>query len=143
MAEVVPIYYHTADYAREHDELPEYRASLKAHVECRDAIDAAIARHFKNDHLDEEALQEVVEQFGYERTLYVLANTIRHKDWDARFSRDNHRWAGEVPNDSNDTVSLRYISNSHSYILNGFVNMARKGYLLAQQQGQMPRMSMM
>ena len=36
-------------------------------------------------------------QFGYERMFYVLANTVRQKDWDGRISRDNKAWAKTIP----------------------------------------------
>ena len=39
----------------------------------------------------------MAEQFGHERILYVLAITIRQKDWDGRFSADNKQWAKTVP----------------------------------------------
>lgn len=43
MKDKTPIYPHSVIYAREHDELPEYRASFKAHTACRDAIAATTA----------------------------------------------------------------------------------------------------
>lgn len=46
--------------------------------------------------MDTLASQQVIHAFGYERTSYVLANTIQLKDWDARFSRDNKIWAQSV-----------------------------------------------
>ena len=40
---------------------------------------------------------EVIGAFGMDRTLYVLANTVRHKDWDGRISHDNKAWARTIP----------------------------------------------
>lgn len=89
MKDKTPIYPHSVIYAREHDELPEYRASFKAHTACRDAIDAAISEHYRNNSLSTQAIKDVVAQFGFDRTLYVLANTVQHKDWDGRISNNN------------------------------------------------------
>ena len=38
----------------------------------------------------------MIEQFGYTRALYVLANTVQQKDWDGRFSSANKTWAKTV-----------------------------------------------
>ena len=78
----LPIYPHSAIYAREHDELPAYRASYQANVDCSKAIDAAIREHYRDNRLDPAAVSQVVERFGMERTLLVLAATARYKEWD-------------------------------------------------------------
>ena len=92
-----PAYKYPASYARENDELELYRASSKANVACKEAIEQAIAAHYFDNILHHGAVKEVVDQFGYERTLYVLANTVRQKDWDGRISYDNKAWAQTIP----------------------------------------------
>ena len=93
----IPVYPHSADYAREHEETALFRASHQANVSCKEAIEAAVSLHYGNNRLGEGALPQVVEQFGLERTLYVLANTVQQKDHDGRISRDNKAWAATVP----------------------------------------------
>ncbi len=93
----IPVYPHSADHAREHEETALFRASHQANVSCKEAIEAAVAQHYGNNRLGEGALPQVVEQFGLERTLYVLANTVQQKDHDGRISRDNKAWAATVP----------------------------------------------
>lgn len=89
----LPVYPYPASYAHEHGELEQYRASHKANIACRDAIDTAIADHYRDNRLGNGAVKQVVAQFSYDRTLYVLANTVRQKDWDGRISRENKEWA--------------------------------------------------
>ena len=72
----LPVYLHSANYAKEFQETIDYRASFRFNLQCRDAICEAIDAHYRNDRLDEAAVREVVEQFGYERTMVVLANTV-------------------------------------------------------------------
>lgn len=91
-----PVYPYPADYAEEHGELEQYRASHKANIACKKAIEAAVREHYHDNLLDEKGAQEVIEAFGMERTLYVLANTVREKDWDGRFSHANKSWARTV-----------------------------------------------
>lgn len=48
----------------------------KANIACKEAIETAISEHYR---LGPEAVRQVAEQFGFDRTLYVLANTVRQK----------------------------------------------------------------
>ena len=93
----VPVYKETAEHARNSGELEAYRASYKANVACKDAIEQAISNHYRDNRLSNEGTKSVLAQFGAERVQYVLANTVQHKDWDGRISRDNKEWAKTVP----------------------------------------------
>lgn len=61
----IPVYKHPASYAREHDELAAYRASNQANAACKEAIEAAIRDHYRDNRLDAAAVDQVVQQFGY------------------------------------------------------------------------------
>ena len=93
----LPVYPYPAGHAREQGELDVYRASFRANVSCKDAIEAAIRDNYHDNRLDTAAVGQVAEQFGQERMLYVLAATVRHFDYDGRISRDNKRWANTIP----------------------------------------------
>ena len=94
----IPVYRFPAEHARENGELELYRASNKASAACKEAIEQAISRHYRDNRLDAEAaVNDVLEQFGLDRVQYVLANTVRHKEWDGRISRDNKAWASTMP----------------------------------------------
>ena len=93
-----PLYPHSAAYASEHGEMAQYNASFQASHACKEAIEQAISRHYSNNRLDAEAaVNDVLEQFGLDRVQYVLANTVRQKEWDGRISRDNKAWASTMP----------------------------------------------
>lgn len=134
----LPVYPYPAAYAREHDELEAYRASHKANVACRNAIDTAIADHYRNNSLGSGAVKQVVGQFGYDRTLYVLANTVRQKDWDGRISHDNKAWAKTIPvfDDKDDWGGDRrcefVVDKAHTGLMDLFTTQARHDYLLTQ-----------
>ncbi len=126
-----PIYRNNSEYAREHDELPLYRASNKANTACKEAIEKAISEHYYDNVLHKEAVAQVAEKFGYERPLYLLAITIRQKDWDGRFSNDNKEWAKSVPVTENPdawgTDRNCYLAiNSHSGLVDLFTKLARE-----------------
>lgn len=92
-----PVYPYPADLALERGETEQYRTSHEANVACKEAIETAIRENYHDNRLGKEAAREVIDTFGMDRTMYVLANTVRHKDWDGRISHDNKAWAGTIP----------------------------------------------
>ena len=90
----LPLYRHDAAHAREQGDLDLYRASRRANIACKEAIEASISEHYRDNRLDKDAVPQVIEQFGYTRILYVLANTVQQKEWDERFSRPTRRGPG-------------------------------------------------
>ena len=78
----LPLYIYSANFAKEHSELEVYRASHRANVECKNAIENAISNHYRDNRLNPACVQEVIDRFGMERTAFILANTVQDKDWD-------------------------------------------------------------
>ena len=131
----IPLYPHDARYAQEHNELPRYFASRNASAECSDAVGAALGKYHDGYALESEAaVRDVVEAFGYERTLFVLAVTVRAMREDGRMSRENIRWADgfPVPEDNNpatgEDMNRRLASWSSPGLMNLFVKEARSQY---------------
>ncbi len=127
----LPVYPYPADHAREQGELDVYRASFRANVSCKDAIEAAIRDNYHDNRLDTAAVGQVAEQFGQERMLYVLAATVRHFDYDGRISRDNKRWANTIPvYENKDGVdsdrSVQFVVCSHPGLTDLFLTGARR-----------------
>ena len=121
----IPLYRQSGEYAREHGELEAFRASRKANIACRDAIEATIREGFDGMYLTADA-KGVLAEFGPERVSYVLAATLQYKSYDERFSHSNQTWAATVPMAESQDRRNSYIINSHSAILDGFVSMVRK-----------------
>lgn len=91
------MYMQSALYAISHDETDAYRASHLANVDCRKAIESAIAEHYRDNRLDVSFAKDILETYGMERTQTVLASTIRAMDWDGRISDKNKSWAKSFP----------------------------------------------
>ena len=102
----VAVYQHNADYAREHGELEQYRASNRVNIQCKEAIETAVREHFDGLYLSHDAAKGVIETLWYGPVAMVLANTIQLQDWDGRYSRSNKDWARTIPNHNSDTVRL-------------------------------------
>lgn len=136
MKNQTPIYYNQLYYAAEHNELEQYRASHQANIACRDAIEKAIADHYHDNRLDPAAAQEVVEQFGYERTLAVLARTVKAHDWDGRYSAENKAWAKSIdvlPDPDTNNFFRYLIQKSHSGLVDLFLTQVRREYAKEQE----------
>lgn len=94
-------------------------------LECKEAIEQAIADNFDGYTLSRDTAKAVIDQYGKERVQYVLANTIAHLSNDGRFSINNKEWAKElVPRATWETRDL--IVTSHPAVLDGFTNQARR-----------------
>lgn len=94
-------------------------------IECKDAIEKAVAENFDGYTLTGDAAEGVIRQYGKERVEIVLANTITQLSHDGRFSPDNKEWAKSlVP--SADWQTRDYIVTSHPAVLDGFTNQARE-----------------
>lgn len=74
------VYRQSVTYAREHGELQQYHASCHLNERCRDEIDAALAQRFDGMRLGAGAVEQVVAEYGLERTKYVLAAAIAAAD---------------------------------------------------------------
>lgn len=128
----LPVYLHAAEYARDHGEIDTFRASHRANVECKNAIEDAIASHYSNNRFDGSCVKDVVDRFGMERVATVLACTVRDKDWDGRIDQVNKNWAKATPvPESPDTRgggrNIAYVcTQSHPGLINLFVNRFRK-----------------
>ena len=138
-----PVYPYPASYAQEHGELEQYRASSKANAACKEAIEAAIREHYDGNSLDSQAAAQVVEAFGLDRTLYVLANTVQQKDWDGRISPGNKAWAKSIPIQKNPDAwgedrNSHLVVDSHPGLTDLFVSAFRKEYCQQQEKGIKP-----
>lgn len=71
-----------AENERECGNQEEFRAFYEANISCKKIIEAAIAEHYHDDYFYQETVKRLVEQFGYDCPLYVLANTVQKKEND-------------------------------------------------------------
>ena len=108
-----PVYRQSFQQAAERGEAELFQISQKLNIECAKAIDAALEKHFDENTCElntAAASKEVVGKFGFDRTMTVLANSVRHYSWDGRFSNTIQDWTAGV---STGTVwSLQMLAQS-------------------------------
>ena len=126
------VYRQSIAYARQHDELQQYRESFNLNEHCQNEIEDAIAQRYDGMHLGDGAVEQVVAEYGLERTKYVLAAAIQIRDGDGRISRTNEAWANSVRpikdmDERGFDRACYYASlQAHSCVLDGFANQVRK-----------------
>ncbi len=135
-AKECPLYLHDAAYADAHDEMESYIASLRINTACKNMIEDAIAAAYQDNSLKyvQEASKAVIDTFGFDRTMFVLANTIRIKNYDGRISPENKAWAQTIPmcENSRDVI----VDRCNPGLLDLFTNQVRKDFAAAQARGQ-------
>lgn len=126
------VYPYSFSEAKRLNEIDLWKESHKENVACKNAIEEAIRHNFDGMHLKKDCAAGVIEQFGYHRTAYVLANSLQQKDYDGRFSHGNHDWAKSifVPPDRTEYSNRNadFAVDSHPAVLDGFVNLFRRAY---------------
>ena len=100
------LYPYSAEYARQRGEESLWRASYLSNMDCKDAIRKAVWQHYDGAHLDGDCLAKVIQEFGYKRTAWVLANTIQQLEWGGQYSSENKSGPVEsISHQTNPTIS--------------------------------------
>ena len=120
------LYPYSAKEARERNELSLWRESHRANIACREAIEDTIRRSFDGMHLDKDCITPVLDEYGYKRTAWVLANTLHELKWDGRFSPANKQWAEKIYIPTDLIHNSDFVVRSHPAVLDGFVSLYRK-----------------
>lgn len=120
------LYPYSSAEAHKRNELSLWRESHRANIDCRDAIEDSIHKNYDGMNLRADCLKTVLDEYGYKRTAWVLANTLHELKWDGRFSPVNKQWAEKtyIPTDLNHNSD--FVARSHPAVLDGFVSFYRK-----------------
>ena len=131
-----PLYPQDAAYAVAHNEMEHYTASLRISAACKNMIEDAIAAAYQDNSLKyvREASKAVIDTFGFDRTMFVLANTIRIKSYDGRISPENKTWAQTIPV-CEDQLNI-LVDRCNPGLLDLFTNQVRKDFAAEQQRSQ-------
>lgn len=88
---------------------------------------ALYRRSFDGAHLPPDCLENTVNEFGFDRTMWVIANTINERSHDGRLCRGNRDWASgfRIPNNRS---NFDFALNSHSCLIEGLADQVRRMY---------------
>ncbi len=129
----VPVYKETWSYACLNGEREEYNRSLQETLQCRDDMQKDISEHFDGFHIPIERTSNYILDYGYERVMIVLANTIQQNEWDARISRDNKEWAKTIAVPDTERNARRMLLSCGTGLVDGITREVRRLYETEQQ----------
>lgn len=124
---MIDLYRYSVERAKHDGELDIWRESFNENIRCKKFLDEQIAKNFDGFHLTVDFLEDSVKEFGYDRTMWVIANTIVKRKGDGRFHKENCEWAKQfnIPkNDWNFTFAL----DSHSCLVDCLAKDIQKMY---------------
>ena len=124
---MIPLYRYSAETAKHDGELDTWRESKKENIRCRDFLDEQIAKRFDGMTLPSDCVENTVKEFGYDRTMWVIANTIQNRKDDGRFHNRNTEWAKRF-NIPDTGRNYEFAMRSHSCLVDGAADDIRKMY---------------
>lgn len=109
---------------RYHDE-QRWKLSFEENCRCATFIEEIIDANFDGMHLNGKCVKPIIEEFGFDRMMWVLAATLKEKSHDGRFSDSNKKWAETfyIPKEK---ARTEYSVKSHPAVMDGFINLAHK-----------------
>ncbi|MDE6725256.1 MAG: DUF3849 domain-containing protein, partial [Ruminiclostridium sp.] len=113
--------------AKRNGEMDECRESFRENIRCRDFLDKEIMERFDGMYLPDECAENAVKEFGYDRTMWVIANTVLERDGDGRFHSKNRDWAKSlhIPKENH---NYEFALRSHSCIVDGLAGQVQEMY---------------
>lgn len=125
------VYPHSRVDARRAKETRQYEDSFRLNVSCSCAIEQAVRAHFdeSNEELKDGCAQVVLEQYGFMRVNFVLANSIKRMDHPEQVGKELRQWALQrayVPMDGSNNHD--YAVNASPSLLGAFIEQVRQAY---------------
>ena len=122
-----PLYKYSVETAKHDGELDAWRESRDENIRCRDFLDEQVREKFDGFRLPDECAENAIKEFGYDRTMWVIANTILMRKGDGRFSQQNQKWAQSL-NIAQDRHNYEFALESHSCTVDGLASDVQKMY---------------
>ncbi|MFI3226624.1 MAG: DUF3849 domain-containing protein [Clostridia bacterium] len=122
------IYPRSFQDALDYEQTDQWRASNEENIACKNFIEQTIRENFDGMHLSADSAKKVVDEFGYKRTAFVLANSVQMKSSDGRFSRENKNFASSHSFADRKEHRALFAVDSHPAVLDGFINQYQRLY---------------
>ena len=121
MAEFPGLYCNSRAEARRRGELDMWQKSHLANIDCCKAIEAAVSSGFNGERLDESCVQGVIDQYGFKRVNYVLANTLQRLRRNEQISDLIMQWGNRIFIPPDAVYTREFAVQCHPYALDDFV----------------------
>lgn len=121
------LYRNSLREAKSTDRVQLWKDRLCENIRCRDFLDKVVAERFDGYNLPSECVQQTVKEFGFDRTMWIIANTIEQLSGDGRICRDNRTWAKSF-NIPKSERNSEFALNCHSCLVDGLAGQVQKMY---------------
>lgn len=86
MYRTIPVYYPSLKEADRKEERELWLQSYHINMDCKRAIEDRAITALHTHELD-LLIQDLIKNYGVERTMYVLSRTVQFRKWDERFDK--------------------------------------------------------
>lgn len=126
MSDHKSLYEYSLEEAIRMNERDLWCESYKENCDCARAMERAINENYRDNCLN-DCIQPLIEQYGFNRVNWVLANTVLQNKEDGRLFEDNKRWARRfhIPRED---VNWHFSVESHPGLTNLLIGQARKAW---------------
>lgn len=124
------LYPYSRAEARRHKETQRHENSFRLNVDCARAIEQAIRDHFNavDENLKEGCAQSVLDQYGFKRVNFVLANSLKQMGCPQLLSEDTRQWGLETYVPSDGKYNRYFTVDTAAALLEAFVTQTREAY---------------
>ena len=127
MSEHKILYRRSMSSAIHDDEIDLWRESYQENCDCARAIEKIITDNYDGRSFGDNLAAPIIQQYGFDRVNWVLANTLRENRHDGRFSQENVYWAMQFPVPKED-INRRFCVETHPGLTNLFLNEVRNAW---------------
>ena len=124
------VYPYSRAEARRLGEVQKHEDSFQLNVECARAIEQAIREHFNeaSEKLENDCAQPVLDQYGFTRVKFVLANSVNEMGLPHLLSGAARSWAAQtfVPPDGK--YNRYFVADTAVSLLEAFIQQTREAY---------------
>lgn len=127
------LYPHSLADARCLGETQRYDDSFHLNVDCARAIEQAIVDHFdeESETITEGCAQSVLDRFGFKRTNFVLANSLKELKkfvCEHLVSEETYQWGSKIFVPSDGRYNRYFAADTAAPLLESFIGQTREAY---------------
>lgn len=122
------LYPYSLQEAWDRKEMRQYNESLFQNALCAYDIKRSIHDHFTGGVLREGCAEAVLEQYGFKRVSFVLANSIKEMKRPELISEDARKWCGRIYVPPNVMHNRYFAVGSDASLLESFIGQTRQAY---------------
>ena len=124
MSEKVYLYKYSWQEAKRQGQEQDWRLSYSENCRCAREIEQTINDNFDGKNLNGKCVKPIIDKYGFNRVLWVLAATLKEQKHDGRFSQENKDWSNifYIPEEK---ARREYQVKSHPAVVEGVINRVR------------------